>query len=279
MQRSLISLIVGVILAVVAIGLFRLYLGTMQPAPAAASLSSMGNVVVAAVDLPFGAQVRPEFLKVAQWPQQSVPAGAFHTVAEIFQGSKGNDRVVLKAISPDEPVLNSEISGFGAKATMSREVTAGMRAASIRIDDVSGVAGFILPGDRVDVMLTSKVESANTGANGGLVTDVILQNITVLGIDQLSDQDRDKPVVARTATVEVTPEQAQKLALAMQVGTLSLALRSKDSTDAVPTTRIQASDLDANGKPVPTPHHSAGGPGVRVIYGTSGGTGAAPASQ
>jgi pilus assembly protein CpaB len=252
----------------------------MQPAPAAASLSSMGNVVVAAVDLPFGAQVRPEFLKVAQWPQQSVPAGAFRTVAEIFQGSKGNDRVVLKAIGPDEPVLNSEISGFGAKATMSREVTAGMRAASIRIDDVSGVAGFILPGDRVDVMLTSKAESAtNTGANGGLVTDVILQNITVLGIDQLSDQDRDKPVVARTATVEVTPEQAQKLALAMEVGTLSLSLRSKDSTDAVPTTRIQASDLDANGKAAPAPHHSSGGPGVRVIYGTAGSMGATPAGQ
>jgi pilus assembly protein CpaB len=142
-----------------------------------------------------------------------------------------------------------------------------MRAVSIRIDDVSGVAGFILPGDRVDVMLTRRMEGAGPDTN--LVTDIILQNVQVLGIDQLSDQDREKPVVARTATVAVTPEDAQKLALAQQAGTLGLALRNTSAVDQVPVERVVQRDLAPNAAPPPRPVRR-GRPaqdGVLVIYG------------
>ena len=276
MQRSLVSLIAGGILALVAVVGLTFYLRSAQ-GPASISTGSsieLGSVVVAVADLPFGTHLTRDQLSVVAWPASSMPADSFHTVEEVFAGSQGFDRIILKPIDKGEPLLKSRVSGFGAKATLSREVPPGMRAVSIRIDDVSGVAGFILPGDRVDVMLTRKVDSTST--DSGLATDVILQNILVLGIDQLSDQDREKPVVARTATVAVTPEQAQKLALAQQAGTLGLALRNTLSVDQVPTARILQRDLNPNA-PAPSSGHVRRAPvGVQVIYGGAH-AGSAPA--
>ena len=179
---------------------------------------------------------------------------AFPNVNEVFRGATApEDREALKAIKTGEPILRTNISGFGGRATMSREVAAaGMRAVSISINDVSGVAGFILPGDHVDVMLTRQADA------GGLATDVILQNVTVLGIDQLSDQERDKPVVARTVTVEATTDQAQKLILAQQAGTLSLALRNAETLDQSTVHRVEVPDLYGTNAPKPhVAHHYA----------------------
>jgi|SRR5882724_2037201 len=267
MQRSLVSLIVGGILALVAIGGLTYYLRTTQnPSASAGPNIEVGNVVVATAELPFGTHLSRDQLSVVAWPTSSMPADAFHSVEEVFAGSQGFDRIVLKPIDKGEPLLKSRISGFGAKATLSRQVPVGMRAVSIRVDDVSGVAGFILPGDRVDVMLTRRLEA--TTPDSSLVTDVILQNIQVLGIDQLSDQDREKPVVARTATVAVTPEQAQKLALAQQAGTLGLALRNATSVDQVPTERVVQRDLAPNSAPpAPSRHVNRPSATIQVIYG------------
>ena len=267
MQRSLVSLIVGGILALIAVGGLTYYLRSQSAPPAPGSNIELANVVVAVADLPFGTHLTRDQLSVVAWPAASMPADAFHSVEEVFAGSQGTDRIVLKPIDKGEPVLKSKVSGFGAKATLSRQVPPGMRAVSIRIDDVSGVAGFILPGDRVDVMLTRRLESATPDTN--MATDIILQNVLVLGIDQLSDQDREKPVVARTATVAVTPEDAQKLALAQQAGTLGLALRNAASADQVPTERVVQRDLAPNATPVARPaRHVARQPeGVQVIYG------------
>ena len=266
MQRSLISLIVGGILALVAVGGLTYYLRTTQnPAAPTGPNIEVGNVVVATAELPFGTHLSRDQLSVVAWPLASMPSDAFHSVEEVFAGSQGFDRIVLKPVDKGEPLLKSRISGFGAKATLSRQVPVGMRAVSIRVDDVSGVAGFILPGDRVDVMLTRRLEA--TTPDSSLVTDVILQNIQVLGIDQLSDQDREKPVVARTATVAVTPEQAQKLALAQQAGTLGLALRNQTSVDQVPTERVVQRDLAPNSAPPPSRHVKRAPVTIQVIYG------------
>jgi pilus assembly protein CpaB len=267
MQRSLISLIVGGILALVAVGGLTYYLRTTQnPSASAGSNIELGNVVVATADLPFGTHVSRDQLSVVAWPASSMPVDAFHSVEEVFAGSQGFDRIVLKPIDKGEALLKSRISGFGAKATLSRQVPIGMRAVSIRVDDVSGVAGFILPGDRVDVMLTRRLEA--TTPDSSLVTDVILQNILVLGIDQLSDQDREKPVVARTATVAVTPEQAQKLALAQQAGTLGLSLRNASSVDQVPTERVVQRDLAPNSAPPAKSRNvKRAPPTIQIIYG------------
>src|SRR5215831_5877526 len=264
MQRSLTSLIAGVVLGVVAVLLMALYLRSERPS---AQTQQLAAIVVSGADFTAGMPIRPEMLKLAPWPVGSIPDGAFVNINDIFRGTTTpEERVALKVVKTGEPILRTNISGFGGRATMSREVARGMRAVSISINDVSGVAGFILPGDHVDVMLTRQV------LNGGpepLATDVILQNITVLGIDQLTDQERDKPQVARTVTVEVTTEQAQKLALAQQAGTLSLALRNAETLDQQSANRVKIPDLYGGPKPVQhvVRHTAVAGPSVRIRYG------------
>ena len=262
MPRSFASLIAGAVLGVIAVVLMAYYVRSTQIAP-----QELGPIVVSGSDFDTGTPVAANQLKVAQWPVASIPEAAFPNVTEVFRGATTpEDRVALKAIRSGEPILRTNISGFGGKATMSREVARGMRAVSISINDVSGVAGFILPGDHVDVMLTRQVD--NSGASNSLATDVILQNVTVLGIDQLSDQDRDKPVVARTVTVEVTTEQAQKLTLAQQAGTLSLALRNADTLDQASVHRVEVQDLYGNApKPRVAHHYATSAPGMIVRYG------------
>jgi pilus assembly protein CpaB len=167
-----------------------------------------------------------------------VPENIVTTRNELLEGPEG-ERIAIRSFVAGEPFLKTKVSGYGEKPTLSRKVADDMRAFSIRINDVSGVAGFLLPGDRVDVMLTREL----TGSRGNLITDVIIQNVGVLGIDQLSSEQAENPVIARTATVEVTPEQAQKLALAEQLGTLSLTLRNYANLESAEVKRISVSDL------------------------------------
>ena len=263
MQRSMVSLIAGVVLAGVAIFLLSMYLRSSRSDADAAGQPDFSGVVVAVSNFSAGTPIHKEFLKVVAWPKASVPQGAFANVDEIYTGATAeSDRIALKNIAADEPILKTSISGFGGRAIMSRQVSPGMRAMAIPVNDVSGVAGFVLPGDRVDIMLTRQVGNENESR----VTDIILQNVTILGIDQEADQSRERPEVARTATVEVTPEQAQKLALAQQVGTLSLALRGATTVGNVPASRVATGDL-ATIAP-----SSGGGPSVRIHYGVSGDT-------
>ena len=116
-------------------------------------------------------------------------------------------------------MLAAKITGPGQRATLSAMLGDGMKAVTIRVNDVEGVAGFVLPGDRVDVVLT------RTGEKNNAVNDVVIQNVRVLAIDQLADQRADKPSVVKAVTLEVDPTDGQKVALAATVGTLSLLLR------------------------------------------------------
>jgi pilus assembly protein CpaB len=112
----------------------------------------------------------------------------------------------------------------------------GMRAVTIRVNDVDGVAGFVLPGDRVDVALTRQADKVNTN-------DVVLQGVKVLAIDQVADDRTDKPTVARAVTLEVHTGDAQRIALASTIGTLSLMLRRAGEAKAADTRRMTVSDL------------------------------------
>jgi Flp pilus assembly protein CpaB len=233
MQRSLISLIVGGILALLAVGGLTYYLRSQSQPPSVGTTIETGNVVVAVGDLPFGTQLSRDH-GVMACPVASMPADAFHSVEEVFAGSQGFDRIVLKPVDKGEPLLKSRISGFGAKATLSRQVPPGMRAVSIRVDDVSGVAGFILPGDRVDVMLTRRLEGTTPDTN--LATDIILQNILVLGIDQLSDQDRETGRRSRLPSRSRPKRRRNSRSRSRQVR--SACLRNATSVDQVPSERV-----------------------------------------
>lgn len=195
------------------------------------------TIVAAAEPLGFGTTLTEENVVELPWKGDIVPAGTFSTKAELL---KDGHRVVLSPVEKNEPVLASRITKPGEKGGLSALIEPGMRAVTIRVDDVKGVGGFVTPGDRVDVFLTgheAKGDAENSYA------DVLLQNIKVLGVDQLANANQQTASVAKAVTVEVTTEEAQKLALAQGVGTLSLALRQTGSDDPEATRRVTSMDL------------------------------------
>jgi pilus assembly protein CpaB len=191
------------------------------------------TIVVASKPLRFGAEVAPGSLRELPWPEGAVPAGAFTKISDLTANGR---RVVLAAIEANEPILASKITGPGQRATLSAVIADGMRAVTIRVNDVDGVAGFVLPGDRVDVALTRQADKVNT-------SEVVLQNVKVLAIDQIADERTDKPAVARAVTLEVNVGDAQKVALASTVGNLSLMLRRAGEARAAATRRVTLGDL------------------------------------
>jgi len=208
---------------------------------AAAPTIELTTVVVAKLPMNFGDVVTKEYLTEVEWPAATVPPDSFRTMDELV-GTEEN-RVVLRSIQVNEPVLSGKLSDAGGKATLSTILDKDMRAVTIRVNDVNGVAGFVLPGDRVDILLT-RHEGAS-GKKGNPITDILLHNVKVLGIDQKANDNEDKPKVARAVTLEVEPFDAQKLALATSVGSLSLALRHEANADEDYTRTVRVSDLKA----------------------------------
>lgn len=194
------------------------------------------TLVVASKQLRFGNELTPSVLREVPWPADALPQGAFKTIQEALSGGK---RVVLTGIEANEPVLESKITGHGQRATLSATISEGHKAVTIRVNDVDGVAGFVLPGDRVDVMLSRQLEK------GTAINDVVLKNIKVLAVDQLADERSDKPSVVKAVTLEVELTDAQKLALASQVGTLALALRKAGDSGVTASRPITLADLMA----------------------------------
>jgi pilus assembly protein CpaB len=193
------------------------------------------TIVVASKPLRFGNELTSTSLKEIPWPEGAVPAGAFAKIPDVLSGN--NRRVVLTPIDTNETILSSKITGPGQRATLSATLQDGMRAVTIRVNDVEGVAGFVLPGDRVDVALTRQLDKA------AATTDVVLQNTRVLAVDQTADERNDKPSVVKAVTLEVDTAAAQKLALAASVGSLSLMLRKAGEVATETTKRVTLSDL------------------------------------
>ena len=191
------------------------------------------SIVVAGKPLRFGDELNSSALREMPWPENALPAGAFGKIADLTSGK----RVVLMPIDTNEAVLASKITGPGQRATLSAMLSDGMKAVTIRVNDVEGVAGFVLPGERVDVVLT------RTGEKNNAVNDVVLQNVRVLAVDQLADQRADKPAVVKAVTLEVDPTDGQKIALAATVGTLSLLLRKAGDVVSADTRRVTTRDL------------------------------------
>ncbi len=246
MRRSILSLVIGIGLAVAAVVLL---MNSQRDNGETTTAVATTRVMVTNRDLAFGDRITPQMVRVIDWPTKALPGDIITDRADLFEGPDA-PRIALRPFSAGEPYLKSKISGFGERPILSRKLGENMRAFTVRINDVSGVAGFILPGDRVDVMLTRQVE--NGGGPQGMATDVILQNVAVLGIDQIANEQFEDPILAKSATFEVTTEQAQKLALATQVGTLSLALRNYETTEEESTQQISAADFDKRPAPTPT---------------------------
>lgn len=227
---------VAIVFGLVAVGATRTYLEHQRSLMVSEVKEDKpsATLVVAKQTMRFGALLEPSSLQEIEWASESIPDGAFRKIKDVLPDDQ--KRYVLSAVSPNEPILESGITAPGQRASMSVTLEEGKRAVTIRVNDILGVAGFVLPGDKVDVMLTRS-------RDGSPFVDVLLQGLRVLAIDQQSSEQTDKPVVSRSVTFEVDTEQAQKLALGSQVGQLSLALRnvSHDAQEVV--RRITVDDL------------------------------------
>jgi pilus assembly protein CpaB len=187
-----------------------------QPAPVAAVRTQ--PVVVAAADLDIGAELRPGDLKVVDWPQGSAPAGVFTKPDELV------GRGVILPIVQNEVVLPAKLASKEAGAGLPPIIPTGLRAVSVRVNEVIGVAGYVLPGTRVDVVATVNP----TNQQGDVTTKVILNDVQVLaaGTRLERDGDKNKPITVSVVTMLVDPEQAERLTLAATEGKIQLALRN-----------------------------------------------------
>jgi pilus assembly protein CpaB len=237
-RQTLIALGIAIILGLVAVYLANTYLIAAQKPNEPTGTS---KIAVAAVPLAFGVDVTPDKIRFVDYPNGSIPPGSFRDLSQLLP--EGKRRVALLPIGVNEPILASKLSGSGAGASIAALLPDGMRAATVRINDVSGVAGFIQPNDTVDVLITRTLPGGDqrTQAN-----DILLQNIRVIAMDQNAKNANGTPAVARTATLEVTPLDAQKLALAQEVGNLSLLLRKPGEANNPVVETVSLNDLRYN---------------------------------
>jgi pilus assembly protein CpaB len=199
-------------------------------------------VVVAAADLSLGSELRSEELRVVQFPKGQAPEGSFARPEEVI------GRGLIVNVVRNEPVLGAKLASKEAGAGLPPIIPAGQRAVSVRVNEVIGVAGYVLPGTRVDVLATA----SPSGNNAETVTKVVLQNIQVLTAGTRMEQDNKegKPVQVTVVTMAVSPEQAEKLALASTEGKIQLALRNPLDTATPDTPGIRTAHLLGIARPV-----------------------------
>ena len=212
--------VIGIVAVIIANSWFS---GLEQGQEASLEAGGQGSVdiVVATQPLDFGTALTDQNVRLARWPAASVPQGAFRTIDQAL----ANNRVAIRPIVPGEPVLADKVSGVDGRATLSALLPPGMRAVSVPVDAIRGVSGFVLPGMAVDVILTRRMGGPGA-TNDDLRSDVILENVQVLAVDQTSDDSSGEPRVSQTATLAVSLLDAQRLAVAEELGTVSLALRN-----------------------------------------------------
>lgn len=248
-NNNLVILVVAVILGGIAAILARNWLAEH----ARSTQAKVGTIVVAAAPLVFGTQLTKDNTKEIPWSTAVLPEGAFATKQDLLESGR---RMVLALIARNEPILRSKITKPNQPASLSSVLAPGKRAVTVRVDDIRGVAGFIQPGDLVDVVLIrTEAESRSNDS----YSDVILQAAKVLAIDQITGERTDKPTIAKAVTLEVTPEDAQKILLASNIGRLSLILRQPQEAHADAVQRVTAQDL---GDPADPPHPAPAPPPV-----------------
>lgn len=204
-------------------------------------------IVVAAVDMPIGAKITATQLKTATIPAENIPQGSFTTPQQL------EGRIVVRQLTAGDTITEQKLmpkEGAAATGVMTYIVPQGHRAVTVGVNEVAGVAGFIAPNNRVDVVLTAEVPNVPTGT----ISKIVLQNVPILATGQITEQKEGKPVVVPTVTLDLTPDDAEKLVLASHKGSLQLLLRNI----------IDTAEVDSNGATISKVISGAGQPVVRA---------------
>lgn len=236
-NRLKVALVVAVFFGLIAAyGIYNFL--SQQRKAAEAFRTSTQDVVVAARDIAPGTMINEALIKngaikTTAWPKASVPVGAFSSPQQLI-GKTNRVKIIA-----NEPILESRLAGEGAGLTVRLEP--GKRAMAVRVDEIIGVSGFIVPDDRVDVIVTTTPPGSRNPDTR--ISKIVLQNQRVLSVAQNTEQKDGKPQLARSITLEVTPEDAEKLSLASQEGQIVLALRALGDNAQTLTPGVRKGDL------------------------------------
>jgi pilus assembly protein CpaB len=258
-KSSVIILVVAILMGGSAAYLTRSWLKDQTRASSASQ--PVGTIVVAAESLAYGTTMTPDNVVEIPWFSNALPEGAFAVKDDLLSGGR---RVVLSPLKRGEPVLRSKITGPGQRASLASLLDEGKRAVTVSVDDVRGVAGFVLPGDFVDIVLIADDGSTKRQS----YSDILLEHVKVLAIDQVASEGEGQPTVAKAVTVEVTKEQAQKILLATNIGKLSLILARPLESNPDPNRRVSEKDIGRTSpEPVrpPAPPPPAPTPAAPVV--------------
>lgn len=235
-SRFIIMLIIALVLAGGAALIAKRWVESQNTKAPETAEQETTQVYVAAVNIPFATRVEKTHYKLVNWPKDSVPAESF-TVADTQADPNALDgKLTQREFYIGEVLTKPQLKEHLGGSTLSALITEGMRAISVRVNDVVGVAGFILPGNKADIITSNK--------DG--VTFTLLKNIKILAIDQIASKDQDKPTVVSALTLEVTQKQAEILVQALQNGSLQFTLRNPMDNDTEPyiaTAQTQSSSV------------------------------------
>jgi pilus assembly protein CpaB len=242
---------VFVTIGALAFGLLAAISVSRYLAGAQAYAKDMNNVVVAKVDIPLGTKIVAEQLAVVQFPKNSTPDGTFETIDKLV------GRVAVTSFAPREPITETRLATEGTAGGLTAVIPEGYRAMTVKVDDVVGVSGFIMPGALVDVVVVIQPDDSTTGK--GPISKIVLQNIKVLANGQNIDHPKDEREAnsVKAVTLQVTPEQAEKLALASTEGKLQLVMRNSIDQGDEQTTGVDKHTLLGGERAAPIPDPGA----------------------
>ena len=217
-------------------------------------------VVVLRTDVPVATSLTRDHLQMADWPTEHVPVGALRSADQAV------GRVVRRPVGAGEPVLEMSLFETGTSGGLRAMIASGQRAVTVKVDNVIGVAGFVMPGARVDVLATIRRVDRERALP---YSKVILQNINVLAVDQkLEEAKTGEPKIVSVVTLEVDPVQAEHLIYAAHEGRLQLAMRSPDDQEVVRTQSIGVVDVLGEPQARKTASTRSAGTSVQIINGT-----------
>jgi pilus assembly protein CpaB len=212
-NRTLVLFTVALLLAILAVFIARRWVETLQPG--AVPQAQTVPVVVAALEIPYLQKINASQVKTIDWPKDSAPSNGLSDPAQVI------GKISTQTVYPGEIILDQRLRDHLGGSPLAMVIEPNMRAVAVRVNDVSGVGGFLLPGNRVDVLASRKAQGSDT-----VRTETIIQDLKVLAVDQEASQDKDKPVVVKSVTLEMTPAQAEIVVKADEEGSLQLALRN-----------------------------------------------------
>lgn len=220
-RRGLILIIVSLMMAIGAAWVANKWVNGQLVSQANAAPNTR-LVVTAAISIPFATKVEARHLRLTEMPEGVLPTGAYTDLAEV------EGKVSTTSIARGEVLVAERFAAHSRGSTLAALVAPNMRAVTVRVDDVIGVGGFLLPGNTVDVL------AARTDRNQRAITETILTNIKVLAVDQTAATEENDPVIVRAVTLEMTPKQAEKVVKARTEGSIQLTLRNPEEEDIVP---------------------------------------------